>query len=87
MQRLFAEYVETLTGFTPQISDEAPDKNYIRLCSTLGGENADAYTLTVATDSIVVNGASDSGTFYGLQTLRKAVPGAGITMCFTLRAR
>lgn len=75
--RLFAEYVETLTGFTPQISDEAPDKNYIRLCSTLGGENADAYTLTVATDSIVVNGASDSGTFYGLQTLRKAVPGAG----------
>ncbi len=75
--RLFAEYVETLTGFTPQISDEAPDKNYIRLCSTLGGDNADAYTLTVATDSIVVNGASDSGTFYGLQTLRKAVPGAG----------
>lgn len=75
--RLFAEYIETLTGFTPQISDEAPDKNYIRLCSTLGGDNADAYTLTVATDSIVVNGASDSGTFYGLQTLRKAVPGAG----------
>ncbi len=75
--RLFAEYVETLTGFTPQISDEAPDKNYIRLCSTLGGDNADAYTLMVATDSIVVNGASDSGTFYGLQTLRKAVPGAG----------
>lgn len=75
--RLFAEYVETLTGFTPQISDEAPDMNYIRLCSTLGGDNADAYTLTVATDSIVVNGASDSGTFYGLQTLRKAVPGAG----------
>ncbi len=74
---LFAGYVNTLTGFSPEITDKAPVNNYIRLKSTLGGDNADAYTITVNADSIVVDGATPAATFYGLQTLRKAIPGAG----------
>ncbi len=74
---LFAGYVNTLTGFSPEITDKAPANNYIRLKSTLGGDNADAYTITVNADSIVVDGATPAATFYGLQTLRKAIPGTG----------
>jgi len=74
---LFAGYVKRLTGFAPKIVSEAPANDYIRLTAALGGDNTEAYTITVNADSIVVDGASPAATFYGLQTLRKAIPGAG----------
>lgn len=71
---LFAGYLETLTGFKPVVVEKAPAGNYIRL--TAGGVgNKDGYTLTVNADSVIVDGGSCAGTFYGLQTLRKAIPG------------
>lgn len=73
--RLFAGYISTLTGFSPKIVDRAPSDDYIRLATGCG--TPDAYTISVATDSIVVCGGSNAGTFYGLQTLRKAIPGKG----------
>ena len=74
---LFAGYVRTMAGFTPEITDKAPAGDYIRLRATLDGASPEAYTLTVSEDSIVVDGGSPAGTFYGLQTLRKAIPEAG----------
>lgn len=71
--RLFAGYVETLTGFRPEITAEAPRKNYIRLAATAGSAKPEGYTIIVTADSIVVDGADAAGTFYGLQTLRKAI--------------
>lgn len=72
---LFAAYVETLTGFRPEIKADAPANDYIRL--TVGRSEAapEGYVLTVTPDSIVVDGADAAGTFYGLQTLRKAIRG------------
>lgn len=71
--RLFAGYVETLTGFRPEITAEAPRKNYIRLAATAGCAKPESYTISVTADSVVVDGADAAGTFYGLQTLRKAI--------------
>ena len=73
--RLFADYVETLTGFRPTVCDKAPRKDYIRLTASNKDTKADGYAITVATDSIVIDGADAAGTFYGLQTLRKAIRG------------
>lgn len=73
---LFAGYVETLTGFMPEIKAEAPVGNYIRLVADNGEKSSESYVITVTADSIVVNGADAAGTFYGLQTLRKAIRGS-----------
>lgn len=72
--QLFAEYISSLTGFTPKIVSNTPASDYIHL-TTDPAESADAYTINVTADSVVVSGGSVSGTFYGLQTLRKAIPG------------
>lgn len=72
---LFAGYVETLTGFRPGIKATAPAKDYIRLTAGRHEAASESYVLTVTPDSIVVDGADAAGTFYGLQTLRKAIRG------------
>lgn len=71
---LFAGYVTSLTGFTPEIVAKAPSADYIRI-TTAPADNPEAYTINIAADSIVVSGGSPAGAFYGLQTLRKAIPG------------
>ena len=63
--QLFAGYISTLTGFSPKIADRAPSDDYIRLATGCG--TPDAYTISVATDSIVVCGGSNAGTVYGVQ--------------------
>ncbi len=50
--------------------------NSIIIKSTLENSNKEAYELTVTDKQIIINGASASGAFYGVQTLRKSV-GAG----------
>lgn len=72
--QLFAEYISSLTGFTPKIVSNTPASDYIHL-TTDPAESADAYTINVTADSVVISGGSASGTFYGIQTLRKAIPG------------
>ena len=72
---LFAGYIETLTGFRPEIKAEAPSENFIRLVAVNTATGAEGYVLTVTADSIRVDGADAAGTFYGLQTLRKAIRG------------
>lgn len=75
--RLFAGYVKTLVGFEPEIVTVAPGKDFIRFGADIVNGNSDAYVITVNADSIVVDGVTPAATFYGLQTLRKAIPGAG----------
>ena len=72
---LFAGYIETLTGFRPAIIGKAPSKGYIRLTASNCNATHEGYRITVSADSIVVDGADAAGTFYGLQTLRKAIRG------------
>lgn len=56
----------------------------ITLAADLADPNPEAYTIEVTATDITVNGASPAGTFYGLQTLRKAIataePSAGGTI-------
>lgn len=68
---LFAEYVKQSTGI--DIKTNVTGK-YIRLKSDLNDKNAEAYSISVTKDSIVINGASPAGTFHGIQTIRKALP-------------
>lgn len=46
----------------------------VTLSLGLDNPNPDAYMISVNGDGIVIQGASESGVFYGIQTLRKAVP-------------
>ena len=73
---LLAEYIGTLNGFTPEITAETPARNYILLTDNLDEANKEAYEMEVNADRILINGATPAGTFYGIQTLRKSIPGA-----------
>lgn len=67
---LFAGYISDITDITPGSKSR---KNVIVLRKDLPDPSADAYTVDVTADSIIVRGASAAGNFYGLQTLRKAI--------------
>lgn len=75
--QLLAGYLTDLIGVTPVIEPGAPQAGAIALRADLGGDNPEAYVLTVGDDRIIIDGASPAGTFYGIQTLRKSIPEAG----------
>lgn len=52
-----------------------PADGIITLRADLYDANPEAYTIEIAPDGITINGASRAGTFYGIQTLRKALAG------------
>lgn len=46
----------------------------IELRADLDNSNPEAYTITVDSARVIINGATSAGTFYGIQTLRKSLP-------------
>lgn len=72
--QLLSDYVEQLTGNRLDIVNEAPVSNAIVLDATLDSVNPEAYVLNVTSELISINGSTPSGTFYGIQTLRKSIP-------------
>ena len=75
--QLLAEYLQTATRIRPALTTEMAGQNVIALSVGLNHANTEAYRLTVNKDCIVIAGASAAGTFYGIQTLRKAIPQTG----------
>ena len=76
MQRnaeFLAEYVKEKTGLALAIVEE-PQKGAITLAVGEVGDNAEGYRLTVNAEGVTITGASPAGVFYGIQTLRKALP-------------
>ena len=71
--QLLAEYLQTATRIRPALTTEMAGRNVIALSVGLNHANTEAYRLTVNKDRIVIAGASAAGTFYGIQTLRKAI--------------
>ncbi|HBG40685.1 MAG TPA: beta-N-acetylhexosaminidase [Porphyromonadaceae bacterium] len=69
-----AEFLEASTGVKIRITSEQPDKNAIVLLLDAPDENPEAYRLQVDEKFIRIDGASEAGVFYGIQTLRKATP-------------
>lgn len=74
---LLAQYIGQMTGLNPELTTETDAKGVIALAAGLQSENAEAYQLTVTPEGISIDGATPAGTFYGVQTLRKAIPEAG----------
>ena len=75
--QLLAGYLADLTGVTPAVKPGEPQPGAIALSANLQSDNSEAYVLKVGNDGITIDGASAAGTFYGIQTLRKAIPEAG----------
>lgn len=73
---MLAHELKALTGLKLKVTDRTPAKNYISLSATLTATYSEAYRVTVSDRCIDVNGASAAGNFYGIQLLRKAIPGA-----------
>jgi hexosaminidase len=72
--QFLAEYLETATGFKPETTSTAPQKNAIILALGPENENPEAYRIEVTENTITITGSSEAGVFYGIQTLRKATP-------------
>ncbi len=68
-----AEFIKEKTGLELQLTDKAC-KKAITLSVDNNGDNPEGYHLTVNADGIAITGASPTGVFYGIQTLRKALP-------------
>ena len=82
---MLAGYIKELTGLSIPVSFDSgtSGSKQIRLVSSLTAPSPDAFKLTVTPEIITIDGASPSGTFYGIQTLRKSIPsGSGESVAF-----
>lgn len=70
---LFADYIDKQTGISMGVAPERRGTGAIVLRDNLADSCSEAYSIRVCADSVVVNGASPAGVFYGLQTLRKSI--------------
>lgn len=68
-----AEYIKEKVGLDLPITNQSSNKA-IRLSVENSNDNPEGYQLTVSADGIAIIGASPAGVFYGIQTLRKALP-------------
>ena len=71
MMKRNAEFASEWFGFVPKASDRRGAD--VSLMLGLKSDNPDAYIITVGKKGITIQGASESGVFYGLQTLRKSI--------------
>ena len=73
-----AEYIGQATGFVlqtqPLAQGKAPSKHSIVLGLSEDIANKEGYVLDVQADNVFINGQTPNGVFYGIQTLRKAIP-------------
>lgn len=72
-----SEYIRRSTGYAPKtqaIAQGKTVKNAIVLALDPGIANKEGYVLTTTPDGISISGQTENGVFYGIQTLRKAIP-------------
>lgn len=78
--QFLADYVKELTGNTLSV-EAGTDGKGIVLQVTPNEAQPEGYQLKVTADKVVINGGSEAGVFYGIQTLRKSIPaGQGINV-------
>ena len=70
---LLAEYIKEKTNLELTVTDVAAE-GAITLTVGEASDNAEGYSLTVDAKGVNITGASPAGVFYGMQTLRKALP-------------
>lgn len=69
-----AEYLKQATGKEYKTRPGTEGKGDIVLSQNLQNDNPEAYSLQVTPDGVTIDGASEAGVFYGIQTLRKSIP-------------
>lgn len=69
-------YIGEATGKQPAVREgaESPAKGAIALTIDPSIENPEGYVLTTTSDGVRIAGSTAQGVFYGVQTLRKAIP-------------
>lgn len=72
-----SEYIRQSTGYAPKTKAIAADEQ-VKNAITLGLDpdiaNKEGYVLTTTPEGISINGQTENGVFYGIQTLRKSIP-------------
>ena len=71
---LLAGYIADITKMKLDVSSRQTEANAILLKTNFTNSNPEAYQLTVGEQTVTINGSSEAGVFYGMQTLRKAIP-------------
>lgn len=69
-----AEYISFASDLNLLIKEGDSGDNTIFLKTGYNNENKDAYLLTVDEKNIIIDGSTEAGTFYGIQTLYKSIP-------------
>ena len=69
-----SDYLFQLTGMKLEIKADAKVENAIYLISDFEYNNPEAYQIKIEGNGVIINGASEAGTFYGIQSLRKSMP-------------
>lgn len=69
-----ADYLKVATGRDYRVETGLDGKENVLLRLDPGIENPEGYRVSVSADGVVIAGASEAGVFYGIQTLRKAIP-------------
>ncbi len=68
------QYISELTGLELTVTNLPAQQHCIKLTRTLHSKNPEAYSIRVNSDIVLIEAASAAGSFYGIQTLRKALP-------------
>lgn len=69
-----ASYIKEATGLELYLTTSPLQRNCIRLSNALKSDNPEAYNIRVNSDIIFLDGASNAGLFYAIQTFRKSLP-------------
>lgn len=72
--QLLAQYIKTKTHKEIAINTSTDTTNAIILQILPKGINPEGYQLDVNSRHVIINGNSEAGVFYGIQTLRKSLP-------------
>lgn len=69
-----ASYIKDATGRNIKVEAGTPASNSINLSVNEAISNPEGYQLAVTDDRISIEGGTEAGVFYGIQTLRKSIP-------------
>lgn len=85
MQRnaeFLSDFLSLSVGIKVGTTTTMADDNVIILANDLVSDNDEAYQIVVNQNTITINGSSEAGVFYGIQTLRKATPVGNVDVSY-----
>ena len=72
-----SEYLQETLGYTLEVKEVTPDtdvNNAITFGLNPTIENKEGYILKITSNGVTIDGKTEQGVFYGIQTLRKSIP-------------